>query len=77
MEVSLIKERLRSLKMSEKIMFHLMEVLSNHQMVIRPCLIPFHSVFPLMQSMAEYADDEMVSLVEFRRLFKAYTAKKS
>ena len=30
-----------------------------------------------MQSMAEYADDEMVSLVEFRRLFKAYTAKKS
>ena len=36
-----------------------------------------YSMSPLMQSMAEYADDEMVSLVEFRRLFKAYTAKKS
>ena len=34
-------------------------------------------MFTLMQSMVEYADDEMVSLVEFRRLFKAYTAKKS
>jgi len=51
-DVSLIKERIKAMNLSEKIMFYLME------------------------TMAELADDEMVSLVEFRRLFKNYISKK-
>lgn len=51
-DVSLIKERIKAMNLSEKVMFYLME------------------------TMAELADDEMVSLVEFRRLFKSYISKK-
>lgn len=52
MDVSLIKERIKAMNLSEKVMYHIME------------------------TMSELADDEMVSLVEFRRLFKVYTARK-
>lgn len=51
-DVTLIKERIKAMHLSEKVMFHIIE------------------------TFAELADDEMVSLVEFRRLFKAYTIRK-
>ena len=83
-EVSLVKERLRSMRLSEKIMFHLMEVRTYGRPWLA-CLLACdrstltHYTYSMfyMQSMKDYQDDEMVSLVEFRRLFKAYTAKKA
>ncbi len=50
-DVSLIKERVRSMNLSEQALFFFMDNISD------------------------LADDEMVNLVEFKRLFKMYTAR--
>jgi hypothetical protein len=51
-DVSLIKERVRTLYLSEQALFHFMD------------------------SISDLADDEMVNVVEFRRLFKLYISTK-